>query len=762
MKNKLFFFCFLAFPLSAEMSFSGLDLSNDSRLLFQAHYSGTGNSSQDVLFLSRLTDLSMRQLTMFPEKMISLENGNVIQIQNAFGCARIPARGGLPDLVNGFESFVENISAPKGRIEPIAMSRDGKWIIRIEPISAAYGNLVLMNVDSGKETFISADVERPDRHFPALWSPDSQVFIYEREGNLYYYPVDGTASQDDRYRLIGEGVITSAAWGNSGDFFYIKGSTVYRVRGSEVFFRSIYRDFLGIGVLVGTLPFTFDKNFDEFYVSPDSNALLFFKGDKNIFLYPLGTNDVNNLPFLRLPESCFKITVLWASDSLTIVAGVRKQRQKISTAFRLNTASYGVAYNAFTPMTIPVFLNATLSPDGKKILFWDEKGVVLFDNVNLQVLQDVSESQTYSCVWLGNEEFVIGDAKKIERVFIGRDGLERGLVCLASADAFAFEAQTSPTMTLGEPSRILARIGEKWFVTDGQDAWSEIDTPTVREASVVSGRYRVYLEKQNTGDFKNLPMIRNAVSVGTLPLLRINGVGGGTLPRQPRNQETERNDGSTYSTPLDKPSVAICFDLYDDNTGLNDTLAVLDAFGIKATFFLNGEFMRRHPQAVQDIADAGHETASMFFAIINLSTARYQIDAGFISRGLARNEDEFFQITGKELQLLWHPPFYVVSSDIDAAALKAGYRTINRDIDPMDSFSNDDVVRMGIPQVSASGMVDRIMEIKQAGSIIPIRLGLLSGDRNDYLFDRINVLLDALVKEGYSIGTVSDVIKQMR
>ncbi|MDR1215243.1 MAG: polysaccharide deacetylase family protein, partial [Treponema sp.] len=201
--------------------------------------------------------------------------------------------------------------------------------------------------------------------------------------------------------------------------------------------------------------------------------------------------------------------------------------------------------------------------------------------------------------------------------------------------------------------------------------------------------------------------------------------------------------------------------LYDDSTGLTNALNALDAFGVKATFFLNGEFMRRHPQSVRDIADAGHEVASMFFAVINLSTIRYQIDANFISRGLARNEDEFFQITGRELQLLWHPPFYSMSSDIIEAASKAGYRTISRDIDPMDSLSNnDDIAYTGISQLPASDMVDRIIEMKRIGSIIPIRLGLSSDGRNDYLFNRINLLLDTLIKEGYSIGTVSNVIKQ--
>jgi hypothetical protein len=59
-------------------------------------------------------------------------------------------------------------------------------------------------------------------------------------------------------------------------------------------------------------------------------------------------------------------------------------------------------------------------------------------------------------------------------------------------------------------------------------------------------------------------------------------------------------------------------------------------------------------------------------------------------------------------------------------------------------------------------MIDRIMEEKQPGSIIPIRLGLLPGGRTDYLYTRIGVLLDALIREGYAIVPVSTLIEHAR
>jgi hypothetical protein len=53
-------------------------------------------------------------------------------------------------------------------------------------------------------------------------------------------------------------------------------------------------------------------------------------------------------------------------------------------------------------------------------------------------------------------------------------------------------------------------------------------------------------------------------------------------------------------------------------------------------------------------------------------------------------------------------------------------------------------------------MIERIMSALKSGSVIPIRLGLLPGGRNNYLFNRINVLIDALIREGYTLTTISD------
>ncbi|MDR3166823.1 MAG: polysaccharide deacetylase family protein [Treponema sp.] len=749
---------FLPPSLPAKVVFSGLNLSDDNRLLFRAGSDGDGTHIQNVLFLSHLTDLTLKQMTTFPEEIKLIENGRTIQVQNAFGAMRLPLSGGLPQGIPGFPAFAGGVPPAGGRMEAMASSADGRWILTIDPVSSAYGDLVLIDTLSGNKSVISYHVERPDRVFPACWSPDSRVFVYSRGGLLYYYTVNASSAPvvDERYRLVGEGAIGSVVWSEAGDFFYLRGSTVYRVRGSELFARAIYADFLEIGTVAGNIPFDFDPAFDAFWISPDSRFILLSKGRRNIFYYPLEPDDYNtaydsSLPYLMIPRSCFALNVFWSPGGIvTVIASVPEDGGAGILAYRLSSGSGGMT---FVPLASPVGSGGALSPDGNRALFWGPGGIVLYDYVNWQALATISTRPAFSCLWVGNDEFIAGDEGRIERVRLSG---ARSLICLSSAGEFGFE----------EPGgRILAQNGGAWFVSDGNGPWTEIAYPSLRGASQVSGRYRVYLEKQSSGPYENLPMIRNTASVGTSVLLP--GFTGLSYPAE--NSGAGRALASpeipglfTHGRREGIREAALCFDLYDDITGLPEVLDALNRFGIRATFFLNGEFIRRHPAAAREISKGGHERASMFFAPIDLSDARYRIGADFISRGLARNEDEFYRASGGELSLLWHPPYYAASAEIINAAAEAGYKTVGRDVDPMDWVKQDDLYRIGLSQDSAADMINRIMENKQPGSIIPIRLGLLPGGRRDYLFNRINVLLDALVRAGYSLVPVSTLMEHSR
>jgi peptidoglycan/xylan/chitin deacetylase (PgdA/CDA1 family) len=771
MKYPAAFFLFFALlrPLTALVSFGGLDLSDDNRLLFRVDALHDGSPGQNALFVSRLTDLALSQMTAFPERMELIANGRIIQVRNAFGALRIPLEGGLPQGVAGFPSFVSGKAITGGRVEDMAASQDGRWLLYVEPLSPAYGNLILVDTQLGEKKTVALNVERPDARFPACWSPDSRVFVYASGGKLYYYTVNPAqaAAVDDRYRVIGEGTINSVSWSSTGDFFYLKGSTVFRVRGSELFARTLYADFLEIGAVLGKIPFEFDGNFDRFWISADSRSILFSKGGRNIFYYPLAMDDFNtaeaSLPYVVIPQCSYDINVLWASSGpLTVIASVIREDGPEVIAYRLSPqtdAPIGDGagdqrsgrplspWTAFVPLEAPPGSAGVLSPDGTKALFWGEKGIVLYDYINWRVLRTVSSRPSFSCFWISNEEFAAGDDRRIERVHLSG---ARSLLCLAGVSEYCFEEQGRG---------VLAQSGGVWFRTDGASPWTEVSDPRRRSSSQVSGRYRVYLENQVSGPYENLPMIRNTVGVGTMAL-----VPGFQYQREAPAQDLPEAARGIFSHGLRTGlrEVSLCFDLYDDITGLPQALDALRRFGFRATFFLNGEFIRRYPEAARVIAQEGHETASMFFAPIDLSDSRFRIGGDFISRGLARNEDEFYKASQRELALLWHPPYYTGSTEIAEAAAQVGYRSSGRDVDPLDWMSREDAYRLGLAQPSAGDMIDRIIEAKRSGSIIPLRLGILPGGRLDYLFLRIDVLLDELVRSGYTVVPVSTLMEHAK
>ena len=178
----LFLFCVFLVPSFAKVRFSGLDMSEDNRLVFRCESRGDGSFVQNGVFVSRLQDLSITQLSAFPEKLDLLEIGRVLQVSNAFGVSRLPLSGGLPEPVPGFPSFAAGFPLRGGRLEESSASPDGRWILRVNPVSHALGELCLVDTSGGSTRVLAGNVERPGKSFPACWSPDSRVIVYSKNG----------------------------------------------------------------------------------------------------------------------------------------------------------------------------------------------------------------------------------------------------------------------------------------------------------------------------------------------------------------------------------------------------------------------------------------------------------------------------------------------------------------------------------------------------------------------------------------------------
>jgi len=726
---------FLIFNLYA-VNFSSLNLSGDDRLLFKAEFEG-----QNAFFIASLNDRSIQQITVLPEKMYLVDSGKTILALNHFGAVKIPVTGGgLPQPLPGYPSFTNNNIPLKGRLQDIAPSPCGNWILHLDPVSRGYGNLLLINIENGGQKIVSERVELPGSDFPARWSHDSRLFVYEKGGRLYYFPIidDVSVLIDERFRMIGEGGITSVLWASDRSFYYLSGSILYRVINPELFTRTIYGDFLSIGDVVAVLPFDFNPGFDRYWIAPDSGAILIKKGTRSLFYFLLGENRNNPgvvLPHIPIPFGTENLNVFWPlSGFLTIVYSA--QGRTSALRFEID-ANGGISQAA--ARNVPSSPNGVLSPDGTRAVFWGETGLEVWDYVNWRLLQRPLTNPVYSCSWINNRQFIAGHSLYTEEIDISGVVYSRRRISLSTADEAGFEE------TFRGPSRVLVRIGSSWYANDASTAggsWTSAANIPLRQVSLASARFRVFLEPLPSGHFKNTIMIRNLQSTGTVSFV------------------SAFTPNAVFSMNRQK-QVALCFDLYDDDTGLQQVLQALRRFNIRATFFLNGEFIRRSPAAALAAVNAGHEMASMFYAPIDFSNTRYRLTQEFIAQGLARNEDEFNRATGRELSIIWHPPFYRNSALISSTSSANGYVMVERTIDPNDWISREDALRLNIRQIPPAEIVDQIIaavESRANGAVIPVRLGLLQGGRDEYLYQRISVLLDALIRSGYEIVPVSSVL----
>ena len=741
-----------------QVSFSGLDLSPTDKLLFAASAASSGTGTFDTLFLADPRTRHMRQLTFYPEEVQLLQDRDVLQIQNRFGVFRSGPEFRTIAPITMFPSFVEGSQVEAGTIAPMQTSPDGRYLLFLRTHSAAYGDLMLLNVITGEQTVISTKVELSLESLPASWSPDSRFVVYAKTSGIYYFSL--VQLQDRRVlsedlRNIGPGSMANVRWSGSGALDYISGVIVYEIDPNELFTRALYIGFLKIGKVVAKIPFQFDPNFDAFWVSPDGKNLLLNKGGRNLFLYYITLDDFHasgiplSLPYLSLPRDTTVRKVIWsAGNVVTMLCETRSAGVRGTAVFRLSQDSQGT-YGTFARTADNGALDITLSPDGTRAAVMNADGVTWKDYATWQDRGALAHPSPLHVLWLGDDDLLVAGSYFIERYSIGSK--TSTLVALSQPGDFGHATVRDAVLTRAR-GRVLS-------FDEASGAWTAADTFTVREKSLASDNYRVYLEPSARGSYANMLMVRDTKGFGTNALFPPETV---IYEPFPLKDEPVDFTNVSHGSRLRRREVSLVFNAVDSAEGLTRILNTLSAYRVRATFFVNGEFILRYPDAVREIADSGHEVGSLFYAYFNMTDARFTVDRDFVKSGLARNEDDYNAATGREISLLWHAPYYIVNSGIISAAAEMNYRYVGRDLDSYDWVTSSDSNQARSIYLRAADLVERIIAEKKPGSIIPLQVGAGENRRDDYLFQKLDIMINELVGRGYDIVPVSTLIQDAR
>ncbi|HOQ16666.1 MAG TPA: polysaccharide deacetylase family protein, partial [Defluviitaleaceae bacterium] len=134
-----------------------------------------------------------------------------------------------------------------------------------------------------------------------------------------------------------------------------------------------------------------------------------------------------------------------------------------------------------------------------------------------------------------------------------------------------------------------------------------------------------------------------------------------------------------YCVETSEKKVALSFDAAWGADDTDDLLAILDKHGVKATFFLVGDWVRKYPEEVKKIAAAGHDIGNHS----NKHPHMGQMSKEANIKEIMAAHEEVKKLTGIEMNL-FRPPFGEYNNTVIEAAEACNYYTIQWDVDSLD------------------------------------------------------------------------------
>jgi hypothetical protein len=717
-------FC-CASSLSAGIVFRNLDLNDNDEMLFTVRQKIPGTVSYSSLFSVDVTNKAgvpeSALLTCYPEQMELLGGGSILQLRNRYGIVRY----NVSSKNLAWVKKTETIPVNSYRTVPYTVSPDGKWSCFVEKTGYATGMLILENTLTGAKAVLNDKSLLNFQTIPARWAADSSILFYEKDNSVYFSNPEAVlrgVETEERYRKIGSGLI-STLYCTGKYVIYIDGDIVYRISLKELYTLGLYSGIIGKGTAVGRLPDQFIPTVDFFSVDDSISSLLLVKDGKTFSFYHLSQNSCEYLdilyykPYINSNGAIVRTMIFWGQDGNPAVW------------FEMMPYSGAVPYAAVCRITDGVMklmlaidnaVPPVVSPDRTRALFFTGSSVLVYDTTNWKCLAELQGEKAVAAVWASSDVVYVGGEYTVRRWTVSSGNSET--LFLSSAER-GFWSNSSIAAQTGN--------GKKYRYKEVTHTWTEDPFIESHKAVIQNGRYRVFCGTTPNTQYENALYIRTLSGKAV------------TKPVYPASIEKTAT----------KKQVAFVFDAYNSPAGLAQILSVLNMYHITGTFCLNGEFIRRYPIETKQIAATGNECASLFFTTADLITDAFFVDEDFIRRGLARNEDEFYQCTGHELSLLWHAPYYHVSDALREYGKKAGYAYIDAIVPADDMVTLDQAAEGMVSYKTSVQLINGILtELKQKdGGIVPVTVGILHGIRDEYLYDSFDLLVSAVLDEGYDI-----------
>ena len=191
-----------------------------------------------------------------------------------------------------------------------------------------------------------------------------------------------------------------------------------------------------------------------------------------------------------------------------------------------------------------------------------------------------------------------------------------------------------------------------------------------------------------------------------------------------------------YSVERDGKFCALSFDAAWGNEDTPELIRILDSYGVKATFFVVGDWVRKYPESVKALADAGHEVMnhSNHHDHFNPLTAKQ------ITGDVSACAEEIAAITGKKPNL-FRCPYGEYDDHVIAAVESLGITCVQWDVDSLDWKDYD-----------AAAIHERVCSRVQPGSIV------LFHNAAKHTPEALPGIIEELIREGFTLVPVGQLL----
>lgn len=217
-------------------------------------------------------------------------------------------------------------------------------------------------------------------------------------------------------------------------------------------------------------------------------------------------------------------------------------------------------------------------------------------------------------------------------------------------------------------------------------------------------------------------------------------IGGLSIYVLLKNDQFQLFGEMVYRVETDEKVVALTFDDGPTPERTDQILKILEDENIKATFFLNGRFLERHPDAGRLLINSGHEIANHSYSHKRMVFMPYSEVAEELE-----STEKIIREYGYEGPLHFRPPYGKKLINLPLYLKNNNIKTITWDVEPE---------TWATPRASVEERIERAMTGTKPGSIIILHV--MFGD--DKSMQAVTPIIQGLKAKDYQFLTVSELL----